>query len=60
MKQEGLAYFTDTHWTLLALFLFLISFIGIVLWTYRKRAKTFYENEMARKPLEEDENEPQW
>ena len=52
MKQEGLSYFTDTHLTILGFFLFLFSFLAVYFWTYRKSAKSHYE-EIGKIPLEQ-------
>lgn len=52
MLREGLAFFTDTHLTVIALVLFFCTFLGIVLWTFRKSARGHYE-EMANLPLDE-------
>jgi cbb3-type cytochrome oxidase subunit 3 len=52
MLREGMELLSDTRFTMLALFLFLVTFVGIVLWTYRKSAREYY-NEMARLPLDE-------
>jgi len=52
MLREGLALFSDTGLALVALFLFLATFLGVVLWTYRKSARKYYED-MARLPLDE-------
>jgi cbb3-type cytochrome oxidase subunit 3 len=52
MLREGLSYFTDTHLTVFALLLFFLTFLGVVLWTYRGSARKHYE-EMARLPLDE-------
>ncbi|MCB0357835.1 MAG: cbb3-type cytochrome c oxidase subunit 3 [Bdellovibrionales bacterium] len=53
MKQEGLKYFTDFQLMAVAFFLFLITFIGIIFWTFRKSAKNKYE-ELAKAPLKEE------
>ena len=52
MLREGLAFFTDTHLTVIALVLFVCTFAGLVLWTFRKSARKHYE-EMANLPLDE-------
>jgi cbb3-type cytochrome oxidase subunit 3 len=52
MLREGLAYFTDIYLTLIAFGLFFVTFVGIVLWTYRRSARAYYD-EMARLPLDE-------
>ncbi len=52
MLREGLAFFTDTHLTVIALVLFFSTFAGVVLWTFRKSARKHYEY-MARLPLDE-------
>ncbi len=52
MLREGMALLLDTRFTILALFLFLVTFVGIVLWTFRKSAREYYD-EMARLPLDE-------
>ena len=58
MKQEGLKYFTNIELTAVAFFLFLITFIGIVIWTLRKSAKSQYE-ELGKAPLREETNHGQ-
>lgn len=52
MLREGLALFTDTHLTVFALVLFFVTFLGVLLWTYRRSAREHYES-MARLPLDE-------
>jgi cbb3-type cytochrome oxidase subunit 3 len=52
MLREGLAFFTDTYLTMIAFALFFVTFVGIVLWTYRRSARSHYD-EMARLPLDE-------
>jgi cbb3-type cytochrome oxidase subunit 3 len=52
MLREGLAYFTGTSLTMIAFALFFVTFVGIVLWTYRRSARGHYD-EMARLPLDE-------
>ena len=52
MLREGMALLLDARFTILALFLFLVTFVGIVLWTFRKSAREYYD-EMARLPLDE-------
>ena len=53
MKQEGLKYFTSLELTGFAFFLFLLTFIGIVIWTYRRSGKKEYD-EIAQAPLREE------
>lgn len=51
MKQEGLAYFTDTHWTAIGLLIFFVFFLGVLFWTLRKTQKDVY-HELAKIPLD--------
>lgn len=51
MKQEGLAFFTDTHLTAIGLLIFFAFFLGVLVWTLRKTQKAVYE-ELAQIPLE--------
>lgn len=53
MKSEAFSYFTDIHYTITALFIFLTVFIGVTLWAYRKSAKPLYEK-MGELPFSED------
>lgn len=39
MKSLGLSYFTDTHWTLVGLLIFLSLFLFIILFQMRKYDK---------------------
>jgi len=50
--REALSQFNDIHLTIIAFFLFLVTFIGIVLWTFRSSQREHYER-MARLPLDE-------
>lgn len=52
MKQQGLAFFTDIHFTVIGLLIFMIFFAAVVFFAYRKSAKEHYQ-EMANLPLEE-------
>ena len=52
MLREGLAFFTDTNLTLVALVLFFVTFLGVLLWTFRKSAREHYKD-MAKLPLDE-------
>ena len=54
MKKEGLAYFQDTHLTVIAMFLFLAVFLGMVIWVYRKKGKKHYD-ELANLPLNKED-----
>ena len=51
MLREGMALLSDTRFAILSLFLFLATFVGIVLWTFRRSAREYYD-EMARLPLD--------
>jgi cbb3-type cytochrome oxidase subunit 3 len=54
MKQDGLAYFTDTHLTALGLIIFFVFFIGVLCWTSLKANKAIYRN-LEQLPLKEGE-----
>ncbi|MBC86053.1 MAG: CcoQ/FixQ family Cbb3-type cytochrome c oxidase assembly chaperone [Bdellovibrionaceae bacterium] len=57
MKQIGLAHFTDIHLTIIALFIFVLFFIGTTFYVYSKNRRGFYEK-MSRLPLSQgDDNE---
>ena len=51
MKQEGLAFFTDTHLTTLGLLIFFVFFLSMLIWTLRKTQKAVYR-ELAKIPLD--------
>ncbi|MCB0419380.1 MAG: cbb3-type cytochrome c oxidase subunit 3 [Bdellovibrionales bacterium] len=53
MKSEALSQFTDIHYTITALFIFLVLFVGLTLWAYRKSGKALYEK-MGEMPILED------
>ena len=53
MKQEGLKYFTHPELMAIAFTLFMVTFVGIIFWTFRKSAKNKYE-ELAKAPLKEE------
>lgn len=57
MKQEGLAYFTDTWLTLIALVIFFGFFVCMVIKVYR--IKKEYYDVMSNLPLEEANHERQ-
>jgi cytochrome c oxidase cbb3-type subunit 4 len=52
MKQDGLKYFTDTHLTLIALFIFFLYFAYVVIRTYSINKNKI--NSYAQIPLEEE------
>ncbi|WP_413288142.1 CcoQ/FixQ family Cbb3-type cytochrome c oxidase assembly chaperone [Bdellovibrio sp. HCB337] len=51
MKQQGLAFFTDTHLTAIGLLIFFGFFLGVLFWTLRKTQKATYDK-LAQIPLE--------
>ncbi len=56
MKSIGLAFFTDTHWTVIGLVLFFSLFlvlIGLHIWLYDSEKIKL----LANLPLEESPNE---
>ena len=54
MKQEGLAFFTDTYLTAIGLLIFFLFFCGVLLWINRRSAKQFY-GKMEQIPLNDGE-----
>lgn len=54
MKQEGLAYFTDTHLTAMGLLIFFLFFVGVLFWVYRKSSGSLYSR-MEQMPLKDGE-----
>jgi cbb3-type cytochrome oxidase subunit 3 len=55
MKQDGLAYFTDTHLTALGLVIFFVFFAGVLVWTSLKANKAVYRK-MEQIPLVDGDN----
>lgn len=55
MKSEGLKYFTDLPLVLAALFLFLVCFIGFVVWVNRRGSTGLYR-QLAHMPLQDSED----
>ncbi|MBS1970703.1 MAG: cbb3-type cytochrome c oxidase subunit 3 [Bdellovibrionales bacterium] len=55
MKQDGLAFFTDTHLTALGLVIFFGFFIGVLIWTSLKENKANYQK-MEKIPLIDGDN----
>jgi cbb3-type cytochrome oxidase subunit 3 len=53
MKQEALQNFPAIELMAVAFFLFLITFVGMIFWIYRKSAKPQYD-QLAQAPLKED------
>ncbi len=51
MKQEGLAYFTDTWLTLVGLIIFFVFFVSLIIKVYR--IKNEYYEVMSNMPLED-------
>ncbi len=54
MKQEGLAYFTDTWLTLIGLVIFFVFFVVMIIKVYK--IKDEYYDVMSKIPLEENES----
>ncbi|MCB0394804.1 MAG: cbb3-type cytochrome c oxidase subunit 3 [Bdellovibrionales bacterium] len=52
MKQEGLAFFADVHWTIAAFLIFLSFFVLMVIWVSKKSNQSHFQ-QMAHLPLEE-------
>ncbi len=55
MKQDGLAFFTDTQLTGLGLVIFFSFFIGVLIWTSLKENKANYRK-MEQIPLTDGDN----
>lgn len=55
MKQEVLSLFPSTHLTLIALLIFIIFFVGLLIWVFRKSAKKRYQK-MAKLPLSQSDS----
>ena len=49
--KEGLKYFTDTHLTVIGLFIFFSFFVGVIWWTSLKANKEQYKK-LEQIPLE--------
>lgn len=55
MKQEGLAFFTDTWMTLIGLLIFFIFFVSMIIKV--RRIKDEYYEVMSKMPLEDQGHE---
>ncbi len=55
MKQIALSYYEPTYLVAIALLIFLITFIAIVISTFKKSNKEIYK-ELEKLPLEEEES----
>lgn len=53
MKQQVLAYFPMKSLPLIGLILFLVLFVGILIWVYRRGSDQFYKK-MGELPLKKD------
>lgn len=54
MKQDGLAFFTDTNLTAVGLLIFFVFFIGVLVWTSLKENKAAYRK-LEQLPLTDGE-----
>lgn len=52
MKQVGLTYFSDTFITSLGLLIFLVFFIGMLIWVHRRSSTELYQY-LEQLPLHE-------
>ena len=52
MLEQVLPNIPPSQWKLIAMLLFLVSFVGIVVWTFRRGSREHYD-EMAKLPLDE-------
>ncbi len=55
MKKQILAQFNNPDLILLAFLLFLVTFIGVVFWTFRKSGRGHYQK-MSQAPLKDNGN----
>jgi cbb3-type cytochrome oxidase subunit 3 len=56
MFREALTDFEWTEWSVAALVLFFVVFVGIVIWAYRRSARKHYEY-MSKLPLDRRDNQ---
>jgi cytochrome c oxidase cbb3-type subunit 4 len=54
MKSNGLKYFTDLFLTEVGLLIFVLVFISVIVWLFRKGSNQYYEN-IAQLPLDLNE-----
>ncbi|MDR4507087.1 MAG: cbb3-type cytochrome c oxidase subunit 3 [Candidatus Brocadiaceae bacterium] len=54
MKQQALAYFTDTYLSAIGFFLFFCVFCGSVFWVYRRGSRKHYQS-ISQLPLSEED-----
>jgi len=53
MKQDAFSHYTDQDLTIVGLFIFLIFFISLLFFVYRKSQSIHYQN-MSQLPLDGD------
>lgn len=51
MLANGLKCFTDTPLTVLGMLVFLVTFVGVVLWTFFRSQSGTYYGELAKLPF---------
>lgn len=52
MKREAFSRLPETIWPTVGLILFLVTFIGILVWVWRRSSKSHYQR-MSKLPLDE-------
>lgn len=54
MLKQGFEHFSDINLIVAGFILFMLTFLGVFLWTYMIREKNFYRR-LASKPLNGDQ-----
>ena len=57
MKQEAMQYFPDINLTVAGMLIFLLVFIGVILWVWRKGSTEVYEAASQLPLKKEDKSE---
>jgi cytochrome c oxidase cbb3-type subunit 4 len=55
VNKDWLRHFSDTDLAVVGMLIFLIFFVGVFLWTFRKSAGQIYDK-LSKIPLEESED----
>lgn len=56
MMKQALAFFPLKMWPLFGMAIFMVMFLGVLTWVYRRGSDLLYE-EMSYLPLDKSENE---
>lgn len=53
MLRQAFTYFNEAHLTVIGFMLFLLTFLGVLIWTFLVQEKSFYQR-LSMQPLREN------